>query len=106
MKDFYLGTILAQPVYIRIHRRQIPAVTILLYDLEGLFYNDYIIVEVTKGIYGLPQAEILAQERLIAKLGQHGYRQVPNTPCLFKHDTRSIMFVLVVDDFGVKYKAS
>jgi hypothetical protein len=26
-----------------------------------------------------------------------------STPCLFRHPTRSIAFVLVVDDFGIKY---
>ena len=28
----------------------------------------------------------------------------PNTPCLFKHESRKITFTLVVDDFGIKYE--
>jgi hypothetical protein len=28
---------------------------------------------------------------------------VPNTPCLFRHRTRDIIFSLVVGDFGVRY---
>jgi CheY-like chemotaxis protein len=56
-----------------------------------------------KGMYGLPQAGRLANDRLGKLLGQHGYRPVPLTPGLWRHDTNSITFTLVVDDFGVKY---
>ena len=48
--------------------------------------------------YGLPQAALLTKLRLDA---QHGYHET-HTPCLYKHDTRPIMFTLVVDDFGIK----
>ena len=54
-------------------------------------------------MYGLPQAGRLSQIRLIEHLARHGYTQCPNTPCLFRHATRDIMFTLVVDDFGVRY---
>ena len=54
-------------------------------------------------MYGLPQAGRLSQLRPISHLKEHGYHQCPNTPCLFKHDTRDIVFCLVVDDFGVRY---
>ncbi len=46
----------------------------------------------------------LSQTRLIQHLKENGYTQCPNTPCLFRHHTREIMFCLVVDDFGVRYK--
>jgi hypothetical protein len=36
---------------------------------------------------------------------RNGYTQCPNTPCLFRHHTGEIMFCLVVDDFGVRYKS-
>lgn len=63
----------------------------------------YILMEISKGIYGLPQAGKLAQDRLIAHLATHGYFPARHTPCLFIHETLPIMFTLVVDDFGVKY---
>lgn len=53
-------------------------------------------------MYGLPQAGLLAQQRLIAHLAVHGYTQTP-TPCLFRHATNGTVFTLVVDDFGIKY---
>jgi hypothetical protein len=102
-KDFYLGTTLLRKEYMRIHRKHIPIATQKKYNLEHLFYNEYIMVEVGKGIYGLPQAGKLAQDRLIAHLATHGYHLTPNTPCLFRHDTYPTAFTLVVDDFGIKY---
>ncbi len=54
-------------------------------------------------MYGLPHAGRLSQVRLISHLAKHGYRQCPNTPCLFQHETRDITFCLVVDDFGMRY---
>ena len=53
-------------------------------------------------MYGLPQAGLLSQLQLISLLYEHGYHQT-STPMLFRHETRDITFVLVVDDFGVKY---
>jgi hypothetical protein len=60
-------------------------------------------VEIRKGMYGLPQAGILAQNQLIAHLAKFGYAPSPHTPGLFLHNTRPISFTLCVDDFGVKY---
>jgi hypothetical protein len=33
----------------------------------------------------------------------HGYYKCANTPGLWKHITRPILFTLVINDFGVKY---
>ena len=55
-------------------------------------------------MYGLPQAGILANKLLKQRLAQHGYYECKHTPGLWKHKWRPITFVLVVDDFGVKYR--
>ena len=60
-------------------------------------------MEVSKGMYGLPQAGLLAQELLQERLAQHGYHQSKTIPGLWNHESRPIMSTLVVDDFGVKY---
>jgi hypothetical protein len=53
---------------------------------------------------GLKQAGRIAKDRLTKHLAPFGYRPVPRTPSLWRHDTRPISFSLVVaDDFGVKY---
>ena len=59
--------------------------------------------EVQRGMYGLPQVGIIAQELLQERLLKAGYRQSKVTPGYWKHDWRPISFTLVVDDFGVKY---
>jgi hypothetical protein len=63
----------------------------------------HIYVEIQKGMYGLPQAGILAQELLEKQLNEHGYSQSKAVPGLWTHKTRPISITLVVDDFGVKY---
>ena len=103
IKDFYLGTVLPRKEYMRISEKQMSQKFIDKHNLQNKLENGYYYAEISKGIYGLPQAGLLAQEKLIQLLKQHGYSMMPNTPCLFKHETRNIMFSLVVDDFGVKY---
>jgi hypothetical protein len=65
--------------------------------------DGYIYCEIQKGMYGLPQASIIAQQLLEERLQKNGYHQSQATPGLWKHDTCPISFSLVVDDFGVKY---
>ena len=65
--------------------------------------NGYVYIEVRKGMYGLPQAGLLAQKLLEKRLAKHGYKQSDVTPGLWTHEWRPIYFLLVVDDFGVKY---
>ena len=103
LKDLYLGTPLDRYEYIRIPLAFIPQAIIDLYNLNNISVNGYVYAEVRKGMYGLPQAGILANLLLQEKLAAHGYRPVPITPGLWKHDTRHVYFALVVNDFGVKY---
>lgn len=73
------------------------------YKLKDLIHNSRIYAEIRTGMYGLPQAGILAHDNLKKHLEPHGYVPTEHTPELWKHKTRDITFVLVVDDFGVKY---
>ena len=72
-------------------------------NLEPMMHHDHIIVEINKGMYGLPQAGKLANEYFQELLLPAGYVPMPHTPGLWHHQTRSIVFTLVVDDFGIKY---
>ena len=103
LKDFYLGSTLPRPEYMWLTRSQLPADIQQQYAADIVWHGDRALVEVTKGIYGLAQAGKLAQDDLFPLLASGGYHQCPNTPLLFKHATRPISFVLVVDDFSVKY---
>jgi hypothetical protein len=74
------------------------------YNLRDKATSDgYIYCKIQKGMYGLPQAGIIAQQLLKERLQKHGYCQSQTTPGLWKHNTHPISFTLVVDGFGVKY---
>jgi hypothetical protein len=104
VKDFYLNTAKMPTkdfAYMRIPINVIPPD--ILNQYKHLVYKDHLYLEVSKGIYGLPQAGKLANEQLIRHLAPYGYAPCPITPGLWKHETRDIAFLLVVDDFGIKY---
>ena len=61
-------------------------------------------IEIQKGMYGLPQAGMLANKLLKRLLTKHGYYEVRHTPGYGCHTWRPIDFMLVVDDFGVGYE--
>ncbi len=90
--------------YVRIRIEDIPDEIIEEYGLHEKVADDgHVYIKICKGMYGLPQAGILAQELLEKRLNMHGYSQSAAVPGLWTHKTRPITFTLVVDDFGVKY---
>jgi hypothetical protein len=90
--------------YLRIPMKLIPLEIITQYAVLPLVSDGHIYIEVQKGMYGLPQAGILANLLLAKRLAPHGYRQTKSTPGLWAHDTLPVTFSLVVDDFGVTYE--
>jgi hypothetical protein len=62
----------------------------------------YVLFRIDRTMYGLKEAGQLSHRRLVRLLSSFDFFET-NTPCLFRHTTRPISFVLVVDDFGVKY---
>jgi hypothetical protein len=105
IKDFYLGTPMDRKEYMKVHINQIPPASQAKYVKKGLVRDNSVLAEISKGIYGLTQAGLLAQEQLFEHLVSHDFMPIsPENPCLLKHKTRDILFCLVVDDFGVKYQ--
>jgi hypothetical protein len=109
IKDYYLGTPLVDKYgnpaveYMRIKLDHIPQDVQDMYNLADFVHHDHVYMEISKSIYGLPQAGRQAQDRLVKHLKADGYTQCKNTPSLFRHNTRDIAFTLVVDDFGIMY---
>jgi hypothetical protein len=104
VKKFYLNTPMVRYEYVRIKIDDIPEEIIVEYNLcDKVTPDGHVFVEIQKGMYGLPQAGILAQQLLEQRLNKHGYSQSKAVPGLWTHETRPISFTLVVDDFGVKY---
>jgi hypothetical protein len=86
-----------------INLASLPQETIEKYDLNELAQDGKVYIEIQKGMYGLPQAGILANELLQRNLAKDGYRPTTHTHGLWTHDTRPISLSLVLDDFWVKY---
>jgi hypothetical protein len=86
-----------------INLASLPQETIDNYDLNEPAQDRKVYIEIQKGMYGLPQAGIFANELLQRNLAKDGYCPTTNTHGLWTHDTRPISFSLVVDDLGVKY---
>ena len=103
-KNFYLNTPTKRKEYVRMELKSFPEDVIKHYNLRELATDDgKLYVEISKGMYGLPQAGIIAQELLEDRLGKHGYDQSKYTPGLWTHKWRPVAFSLIVDDFDVKY---
>jgi len=106
--DYYLGTDMPGPEYLKLYLDGYPPSLLVDLDLTQYAKYDstdrpYMYAAIVKTMPGLPQSGWLSQTRLIDHLGSGGYRQT-STPMLFRHEERDIDFTLVVDDFGVKYK--
>ena len=54
-------------------------------------------------MYGLKQAGKLSNNLLAEQLHVHTYYQCAITPGLWWHKWQQVMFVLIVDNFGVEY---
>ncbi len=104
IKDFYLNTPIARYEYMQLQIADMPEDVIAHYKLTDIATHDgYIYCKIQKGMHGLPQARIIAQQLLKKCLKAHRYHQSTITPGLWKHDTCPISFSLVIDNFGVKY---
>ncbi len=104
IKNFYLNTLMSRYEYVRIRLDDIPKEIIEQYALRNkVDGNGHVYIEVRKGMYGLPQAGILAQKLLEERLNKHGYSQSKAVPGLWTHSLQPISFTLVIDDFGIKY---
>jgi hypothetical protein len=92
IKDFYLNTPMTRPEYMCLKLSDIPEEVIEHYNLRNIATpEEYVYCEVNKGMYGLPQAGIIAQELLEKRLGEYGYHQSKIVNGFWKHKTRPIV---------------
>jgi hypothetical protein len=88
ISNFYLMTPLKRPEYIRAKIDDLPKEIINEYKLqEKVNRQGMVCIKVTKGMHGLPQAGLLANELLEQRLNKHGYFQSKLVPGLWKHTT-------------------
>ena len=87
ISNFYLMTPLKRPEYIRMKLADIPQEIIDEYKLKTIAKPDgSIYIVANKGMYGLPQAGLLANELLEKRLNKNGYHQSKLVPGLWKHE--------------------
>jgi hypothetical protein len=80
MKDFYLNTPMARYKYMRLQLLDMPEDVITQYKLNKIATPEgFIYCKIQKGMYGLPQAGIIAQQLLEKRLEKDGYCQSTTT---------------------------
>ena len=60
-------------------------------------------MRIEKGVYGLKQAGIIANQKLVKHMAPFGYHPVKHTPGLWVHTSKKTLFSLVVDNLCVQY---
>ncbi|KAL7479066.1 hypothetical protein ACHAW6_004815 [Cyclotella cf. meneghiniana] len=101
IKNFYLNTRMDQPEYMKLKFNLIPTEIVQKQDLHKLESHRWINVCINLGMYGLPQAGILANKVLTKQLSKAGCYQYQFTPGLWQHVWRPLTFCLEFDDFGI-----
>ena len=104
VKNFYFNTPMEEPEYMKIPIRLISDEIKVDYKVSEFEHAGYVYVQINKGMYGLVQAGLLANELLAKRLAKHVFSQTPHTPGLRKHHTNPIQFELVVEHVGIKYE--
>jgi hypothetical protein len=79
IKNFYLNTPLGRFEYMFINLSSLPQETIDKCDLIELAQDGNVYIEIQKGMYGLTQAGILANELLQLNLAKDGDRPTQHT---------------------------
>jgi hypothetical protein len=103
IKNYYLGTPLPRFEYMKMLLSRFPQEIIQKYNLNTLTVNGWVYIKIRKGMYGLKQAGLLANQLLQTRLAPFGYYPARHTPGFWLHKTRPISFTLVVDDLAVRY---
>jgi hypothetical protein len=102
IKNYYLGTPLPRYEYMKMLLSRFPEDIVNKYNLNALAVDGWVYIEIRKGMYGLKQVGLLANQLLQTRLAPFGYYPARHTPGLWLHKTRPISFSLIVDDFAVK----
>lgn len=110
LQDFYINqrNELAVPIYAKVRFDQLGPRTIKKYNLERLRARGWVVVKITKAVYGLEEASAISQNNLVNVLQTHGFYEQERGPkhMLFRHKDPDNLtaFVLHTDDFGIKFK--
>ena len=89
ISNFYLNMPMKRYEYVRLNIKDIPGEVIEEYKLRDIATPDgWVYTEIRQGMYGLPQAGLIAQELIKKRLGEHGYYQDQYVHGLWHHKWR------------------
>ena len=81
ISNYYLNLPLLRPEYIRLKISDILEKIIKEYHLqEKATETGHVFIKANKGMYGISQAGLIANQQLEKKLNKHGYRQSKLVP--------------------------
>ena len=103
IKNFYLNTLLDQFEYMKLPIGLIPEEINYKYNIKNMVNNSWVCIEIQKSMYSLQQAGVLANRLLNMCLTAKVFYLCQFKPGLWHHMWQPISFLLVVDDFGIKY---
>jgi hypothetical protein len=103
IKNYYLGTPLSRFEYMKMLLSRFPEEIIQKYNLNALAVGGWVYIEILKGMYGLKQTGLLANQLLQTRLAPFVFYPARHTRGIWLHKTRPISFTIVMDDFKVKY---
>ena len=103
MKDLYICTTMDTSEYMWIPYKYFPKDIQIQFNLKEKVSRGFIFVKIKRGMYGLKQAAIIANEQLVKHLKDHGFYPVIGTNAIFTHKTQRRNLCLCVDYFGIKY---
>jgi hypothetical protein len=87
IKNYYLGTPLPRFEYMKVLLSRFPGEIIQKYNLNALAVDSWVYIEIRKGMYGLKQAVLLANQLLQTRLAPLVYYPARHTPGLWLHKT-------------------
>jgi hypothetical protein len=87
LENFHLSAPLDQYKYMDILLALFPDWIKKQYNLDSLALDGFVFLEMCRAVWGIPQADILANKLLCKRLLSHGYYECVNAPGLWKHFT-------------------
>jgi hypothetical protein len=82
IKNYYIGTPLTRFEYMKMLLSRFPEEIIQKYNLNALAVEGWVYIEIRKGMYGLKQAGLLANQLLQTRLNPFGYYPARHSPGL------------------------
>ena len=78
--------------YMKLPLDIIPEEIIQQYNLRKLAHKGSVYMETRKGMYGIPQAGKIENDKLKLHLDKFGYDPTPITPALWRHQSCPLQF--------------